>query len=252
MDKEQDILKGKFGLVGKDISYSFSKSYFNQKFAQSSLPYSYVNFDLKDISQIEHIIIQEPKLKGMNVTIPYKELVIPYLNKLNKHARNIGAVNTIKILNNNELIGYNTDYLGFKLSIEPHLKLHHKKALILGSGGASKGIAYALKLLGIPYKFVARSKREGIGLTYKTLNKDLIKEYPIIINCTPLGTHPNVDESPNIPFEGISSKHICYDLVYNPAVTKFMTLSKLHGATTMNGLKMLEIQAEEAWKIWSS
>lgn len=252
MDKKQDKLKGNFGLLGKDISYSFSRSYFNEKFDEIGLPYTYVNFDLQNISQLKMVLSQEKHLMGMNVTIPYKEAVIPYLNQLNDHAKIIGAVNTIKILDNKELIGYNTDYLGFKLSIEPHLKADHKKALILGSGGASKGIAYALTLLGIEYDFVSRSIKSGNSLTYDNLDKNIMLEYQIIINCTPIGTHPKIDESPNIPYEFMNSGYICYDLVYNPQMTKFMSLSKMKGAVVINGLEMLKIQAEEAWKIWNS
>ncbi len=240
----------KFGLIGKHIDYSFSKAYFTKKFEHEKLPHSYQNFDINSIIEFPEIIKTTKNLKGLNVTIPYKESIMPYLNKLNKKAKKIGAVNTIRITKKGNLIGYNTDYYGFKKSIKPHLKPHHKKALILGTGGASKAIAYALKQLGITYHFVSRLSSNIVNYTYDTLTEDIINEHQIIINCTPLGTHPNTNICPKIPYEAISKSHLLYDLIYNPEETKFLTIGKLKGASICNGQDMLELQAEKAWKIW--
>lgn len=252
MDNTKKKLKYKFGLVGKNIDYSFSRSYFAQKFADENLPHSYVNFDLKSLSEFEAIFNTSENLKGLNVTIPYKESVIPYLDKLDKRAKKIGAVNTIKISKTGKRTGYNTDYYGFKKSITPYLKKQHKKALILGTGGASKAIAYALKQLKIEFHYVSRTEKEGVSFIYSELSESLINAHQIIINCTPIGTFPNVNECPKIPYDGISQHHILYDLIYNPAETKFLQVGKLKEATILNGKKMLELQAEKSWRIWNS
>ena len=242
----------KFGLIGKNIAYSFSKSYFKEKFELEQITDAhYENFDIQDISEFKTILKNNPELKGLNVTIPYKEQVIPFLDKLNKKAAAIGAVNTIKVSKKGKLIGYNTDYYGFKKSIEPHLRLHHKKALILGTGGASKAIAYALERLHISTEFVSRNKSAIATYSYESLSKELLSEFTIIINCTPLGTHPNTDACPYIPYEFITDMHLLYDLIYNPAETKFLEKGKAKGAMTCNGLMMLHLQAEKAWKIWN-
>jgi len=250
MDNEQDKQKYKFGLLGRDISYSFSRGYFAEKFKNENLPHSYVNFDLPSIDDLAEIIENTSNLKGINVTIPYKEEVMPLLDKLNKTAKKIGAVNTIRFSKNNKLVGYNTDYYGFKNSIKPHLKSHHKNALILGTGGASKAIAYALKKLKIKYDFVSRTKKEGVTFLYSDLTEKIISDYTIIINCTPIGTFPNIDKCPNIPYNAISEKHILYDLIYNPERTKFLNQGFNKGATIINGLEMLRLQAEKSWEIW--
>ncbi|OYX25878.1 MAG: shikimate dehydrogenase [Flavobacteriales bacterium 32-35-8] len=242
----------KLGLLGKNISYSFSRNYFKSKFEKEGITgISYDNFDIEDISTFPSIIKNTNGLKGLNVTIPYKQAVMPFLDKIDKKAKAIGAVNTIKIKKNGKLVGYNTDCYGFKKSIKPLLKTHHKKALILGTGGASKAIAYVLNELKIEYNFVSRTTSKDVLLTYDDLNETLIKDFDIIINCTPLGTFPNVENCPNIPYEGITEKHIMYDLIYNPLETKFLKLGKEHNATTINGLKMLELQAEKSWSIWN-
>ena len=250
MENAQDKLNYKFGLVGKDISYSFSRGYFADKFKKEDLQHTYVNFDLQSIDELKAIIKNTSNLKGLNVTIPYKEQVIPLLDKLNKRAKEIGAVNTIRITKNNKLKGYNTDFYGFKNSLKPHLKSHHKKALILGTGGASKAIAYALKKLKIKYDFVSRSQKENVTYLYSDLSSDIISKYTIIINCTPIGTFPKVNQCPNIPYDAITSKHILYDLIYNPEQTKFLQCGELKGATTINGSEMLRLQAEKSWEIW--
>ncbi|WP_298894777.1 shikimate dehydrogenase [uncultured Psychroserpens sp.] len=242
----------RLGLLGRHISYSFSQEYFSQKFEALQLAFTYENFDLEHISELPQLLKHNPNIKGLNVTIPYKEEVIPYLDALDKKAKKIGAVNTITINSKGKLKGYNTDCYGFKKSIKPFLKSHHKKALILGTGGASKAIAYTFKKLNIKYDYVSRSKKEGVKFTYDNLDLDTIKNYTIIINCTPIGTHPNVNSCPDIPYDGITAKHLLYDLIYNPDETKFLKTGKLQGARTVNGYQMLVFQAEKAWKIWKS
>ncbi|REE82904.1 shikimate dehydrogenase [Lutibacter oceani] len=243
----------KYGLLGKNISYSFSKKYFTDKFEKLGLTdLTYQNFDIPEIEEFPFLLYhKEHEFRGINVTIPYKQSVMRYLNEIDPDAKEIGAVNTIKITDKNQLHGYNTDFFGFKKAIEPLLKNHHKKALILGTGGASKAIAYALKKLNIEYKFVSRRLADNVFL-YSMLNEQVMNEYNIIINCTPLGTHPNINESPDIPYEFISEKHLLFDLIYNPSETKFLQLGKKNGAVIKNGLEMLEFQAEKSWEIWNS
>ena len=242
----------KFGLLGKDISYSFSKKYFTENFEKLGLTdLKYLNFDIPEIEEFPFIYYhREEEFGGMNVTIPYKEKVMKYLDEIDEDAKEIGAVNTIKFTKDNRLVGYNTDVYGFQNSINPLLKSHHKKALILGTGGASKAIAFALKNLGIEYKFVSRQSMEN-GFLYSDLNQEIMADYTIVINCTPIGTHPNTNEFPNIPYEFITQKHLLFDLIYNPSVTKFLEEGKLKGATIKNGLEMLELQAEKSWEIWN-
>ena len=241
----------KLGLLGKNISYSFSRGYFKSKFEREGINnITYENFDIEDISIFPSIIQNTEGLKGLNVTIPYKQAVMPFLDKIDEKAKAIGAVNTIKVKKNGKLVGYNTDCYGFKKSLKPYLKAHHKTALILGTGGASKAVAYVLKELGIAYEYVSRTASPNVRFTYDDLNESIIDEFEIIINCSPLGTFPNIENCPNIPYGGISEKHILYDLIYNPLETKFLKIGKEHNATTINGLKMLELQAEKSWSIW--
>ena len=241
----------KFGLIGKNISYSFSKKYFTAKFEQENLPnLSYENYDISDIAELQKIVAETTYLKGLNVTIPYKESVFPFLDKIGKKALAIGAVNTIKITKKNKLKGYNTDYYGFKKTIKPHLKSHHKKALILGTGGASKAIAYALHQLGIDYKFVSRNPSFE-QFSYAELDKATFDKFTLIINCTPLGTFPNTEEFPPLPYSFLTEKHLAFDLIYNPAETLFLQKAKEQGSATLNGYEMLIFQAEKAWKIWN-
>jgi shikimate dehydrogenase len=243
----------KFGLLGKNISYSFSKKYFLEKFQKLGLKnYKYYNFDIPEIEEFPFLLYhKEEEFKGLNVTIPYKESVMKYLDEIDTDAKKIGAVNTIKITNNFKLIGYNTDVFGFQESIKPLLKNHHKKALILGTGGASKAVAFALKNLNINYKFVSRKSTDTM-LLYSDLTQEIIEEYSIIINCTPLGTHPNIENAPDIPYKFITKNNLLFDLIYNPEVTKFLKQGKAHGATIKNGLEMLQLQAEKSWEIWNS
>lgn len=241
----------KYGLIGKNISYSFSKQYFTDKFKQENLPnFSYENFDISDINQLQSIVAETLYLKGLNVTIPYKESVFPFLDKIDKKALAIGAVNTIKITKKQKLKGYNTDYYGFKKAIKPYLKPHHKKALILGTGGASKAVAYALHTLEIEYKFVSRNPKTK-QLSYEDLNSEIFNEYHIVINCTPLGTFPNIAELPPLPYSFFTNKHLAFDLIYNPAETTFLQKAKEFKAETLNGYQMLIFQAEKAWRIWN-
>jgi shikimate dehydrogenase len=246
-----NTIRKRFGLLGRNISYSFSKGYFTDKFSNENFAgCTYENFDIQEINFFLEIIKNNPDLKGLNVTIPYKEVVIPYLDKLSKKAAIIGAVNTIKITKKGKLKGYNTDYYGFKKSLQPLLQPHHKKALILGTGGASKGVAFALEELGILYTFVSREAKEN-AIGYDRINATTFDNYQIIINSTPVGTSPNVDAFPLIPYEYFTEKHIAYDLIYNPAETQFLQKAKAQGAQTKNGLDMLIFQAEKAWKVWN-
>ncbi len=244
------MAKHQFGLVGKNIGYSFSKGYFTEKFQKLNLiDYSYDNLDFQSIEEFPEYIKENPSLSGINVTIPYKEAVIPYLDKLSKKAAEIGAVNTIKITKSGKLKGFNTDYLGFKKSLQPLLNSNHKKALILGTGGASKAVAFALGKLGISYKYVSRNA-DGETFGYNQMNENTFKEFQIIVNCTPVGTSPNTNLCPDIPYEYFSKNHIAFDLIYNPSETLFLKKAKEQGAIIKNGLEMLTIQAEKAWDIW--
>lgn len=235
-----------YGLIGKNISYSFSRKYFKNKFKNEGVSNSqYINFDIDNLSELNNIF--NINNYGFNVTIPYKETIIPYLDSLDFHAEKIGAVNTIKI-ENGKKIGFNTDWIGFKKSIEPLLKSHHTKALILGTGGASKAVMYALDQLKIEYLIVSRNGKT----TYEDLSEEIIQNHTIIINCTPVGTFPNVDSAPVIPYNFITNNHLAYDLIYNPSETIFLKKCKEKGAVIKNGLEMLEIQAEESWEIWNS
>jgi shikimate dehydrogenase len=241
----------RFGLIGKDISYSFSKKYFKEKFsAELFNDCIYENFDIESIELFPEILKKNNDLKGLNVTIPYKEAIIPYLDKLSKKATLIGAVNVIRFTEKEKLKGYNSDYYGFKKSIKPLLQPHHKKALILGTGGSAKAVAFALDELDIFYTFVSREASENT-IDYNRVNATSFDNYQIIINCTPLGTMPNTKEFPLIPYDYFTNKHLAYDLIYNPSETQFLKKAKKKGATIKNGYEMLALQAEKAWKIWN-
>ncbi len=241
----------RYGLIGKNIDYSFSRTYFADKFDKKKDNKStYVNFDIQQISEFSELLSTHDDIRGLNVTIPYKQSIIPYLDSLSKKAKKIGAVNTIQITKKGKLKGYNTDWYGFYHSLKPLLKYSHKRALILGTGGASRAIEYALNKLGIKYQFVSRTASED-SLTYQDLNQEILSNHTIIINTTPVGTFPNVDQHPEVPMEYITSKHIVYDLIYNPEETTLMKLAKEKGATVKNGYEMLVLQAEKAYKIWN-
>jgi len=242
--------KQTFGLIGKVLSYSFSKKYFEQKFLEEGLSNCvYENFELEEIAAFAHLIKNTTNLKGLNVTIPYKTKVIPFLDELDEAAKAIGAVNTIKPIDG-KLFGYNTDVVGFKNSIKPLLQKHHTKALILGTGGAAKAVKYVFGKMGIGYQSVSRSKKEAV-ITYSNINEAILKEHYIIINTTPLGTFPAVENCPALPYKHLNHKHLLYDLVYNPTKTTFLKKGKEKGATIKNGLEMLELQAEASWNIWN-
>ena len=241
----------KYGLIGNNIDYSFSKTFFNSKFKKEESNNYYENFDISDLSQLSEVLLKNPKLKGLNVTIPYKESIIKYLDRIDSNAQKIGAINTIKITPEGKLIGYNTDFIGFKECLNNLLPISKKNALVLGTGGASKAILYALKSLNYKITQVSRVKKEGIT-TYAELNKEVMIQNQLIINCTPLGTFPNIEKYPSIPYQYVTKNHLMFDLTYNPLETMFIKLSKEQGARISNGLKMLEFQAEEAWSIWKA
>ena len=239
----------RFGLIGKSLDYSFSKNYFEKNNLDNN--YSYTNFEFESETALASFLLDDVFfLHGFNVTIPYKQTIIPYLDELDTIAEETQAVNTV-LVKNGKLIGYNTDVIGFQNSISKLIKSKHKKALILGTGGASKAIAYALSKLKIQTTSVSRIPIEKATLSYSALNKEHINSHKIIINTTPLGTFPIINECPNIPYQFITKNHLVYDLVYNPNETLFLYRAKEQGATIKNGLEMLEIQAEAAWRIWS-
>lgn len=243
----------KYGLIGYPLGHSFSVSYFNQKFEDEHLDAMYENFEIDSIDLLPEIIARNPELRGLNVTIPYKEKVIAYLDKISPEARAIGAVNVVKITNKNDevtLTGYNSDVIGFTLSIEPMLERYHKKALILGTGGASKAIDYGLRSLGLETLFVSRSEKHNT-IQYKDITPELIQEYNVIVNCTPCGMYPHTDECPDLPYEAMTNHNILYDLIYNPDETLFMKKGKAQGADVKNGLEMLLLQAFKSWEFWN-
>lgn len=236
-------------LVGKSLVHSFSKAYFSDKFTVLGLSnWDYQNFEIQAIEEIVELR-KHKNLKGFNITIPYKLAVFPYLDKIDKHANAIGAVNTVLVAAENNKVywhGYNTDWLAFKTTISPFCN-DISKALVLGTGGASKAIIYALESLGIEVLNVGRNT----AVNYDSLNQAILQQYQLIVNTTPLGTFPEIDEAPNLPYAAINKNHICYDLVYNPTETLFLRQCKNNGALVLNGLQMLELQADLAWDLWS-
>jgi len=239
----------KYGLVGKNIGYSFSKDFFTVKFEREKRADSYHNFDIESIESFEEIIQKHSDLKGLNITIPFKESILPFLDKIDKEAKAIGAVNTVKINSSGKLNGYNTDHYGFARALTDVLPLKEKTALILGTGGASKAIRYVLQTMKFDIKMVSRTKADNT-VTYDELNQEMIANHFLIVNTTPLGTFPNVENFPNIPYHYLTSDHFLFDLTYNPRTTTFMKLGAATGASVCNGLKMLEHQAKKSWKIW--
>lgn len=240
----------KYGLIGKNITYSFSRKFFTEKFRTEKTNAVYLNFDLEEISQFNEILHSENNLMGLNVTIPYKEIIIPFLDEISLKAKKIGAVNTVEF-RGGKSIGHNTDADGFVQALLSVLGKSTQKALILGTGGASKAIAFGLKSLEIPYQFVSRKKTKH-SISYEQLSEEIIKSHSIIINCTPLGTFPNCEECPNIPYSYLGKNHLLFDLTYNPPLSLFLKKGLQEGARIENGQKMLEFQAEKAWKIWNS
>ena len=240
----------KYGLIGYPLGHSFSISYFNQRFQDEGINAVYENFEIPTIEALDEVLNLNPELKGLNVTIPYKEKVIPYLDSISPEARAIGAVNVIKVSHEGKSVklkGYNSDVIGFTKSIEPMIeKKWHKKALILGTGGASKAINYGLRNLGLETVFVSRYERPDT-IQYQNITPDIIREYNVIVNCTPLGMYPKTEECPQLPYEAMDSHTILYDLIYNPDETLFMKRGAEYGAQTKNGLEMLLLQAFASW-----
>jgi len=241
----------RFGLIGYPLSHSFSKKYFEEKFLKENIrDCNYQNFELENLDQLSVLLKSKTNLKGLNVTIPFKESVLSFLHNKEKVVEETGACNCIKI-NDGILTGYNTDVTGFRKSIREKLKPHHKKALLLGSGGASKAVQYVLKQLGIEFTIVSRRQIEN-GLQYNEVGKKTMNEHDLIINTTPIGMFPHIDDEPPIPYEHLTHKYLLYDLIYNPKKTKFLQKGEEQGAQILNGYQMLVIQAEESWRIWNS
>ena len=242
----------KYGLIGYPLGHSFSINYFNQKFTDEDINARYYNFEIPTIDALAEVLDSNPELKGLNVTIPYKQKVMEYLDQISPEARAIGAVNVIKVMHQgNETIlkGYNSDVIGFTQSIEPMLEDYHKKALILGTGGASKAIDYGLRSLGLETVFVSRYERPET-ICYEDVTPEVVKEYNVIVNCTPLGMFPKTEECPRLPYEAMDEHNILYDLIYNPDETLFMKRGAQRGANVKNGLEMLLLQAFASWEFW--
>ena len=243
----------KYGLIGYPLGHSFSIGYFNERFENENIDAEYINFEIPTIDDLPEVLASNPQLKGLNVTIPYKEKVLPFLDSVSPEARAIGAVNVIRVThkgNKVTLKGFNSDVIGFTKSIEPMLEKHHKKALILGTGGASKAINYGLKSLGLETVFVSRYERPGT-IQYESITPEVVKEYNVIVNCTPLGMYPQSDVCPKLPYEALDSHNILYDLIYNPDQTLFIKNGLAHGAQVKNGLEMLLLQAFASWEFWN-
>ena len=241
------------GLLGKNISYSFSRGYFTEKFAKEGLSdHEYVNFDIQSIDEFPSVIREfKNHLKGLNVTIPYKQDIFSFLDDIDEVAKEVGAVNTVCMTKKGKLKGYNTDIIGFRNSLKPLLRASHTKALILGTGGASRAVAYVLKSMGIAYLKVSRCPKKKSEISYAELNNQFLTSHTVIINCTPLGTFPHIALKPNLPYRFLNESHLLYDLVYNPEMTSFLKEGKSRGAQIKNGLEMLELQAEASWHLWN-
>ena len=268
----------KYGIIGFPLGHSFSRGFFTEKFAREGIDAQYLNFEIPDVAMLKDVLRENPELRGLNVTLPHKQAVIPLLDELSDEAREIGAVNVIKIerfdnftisqfhnsskeqgsklsdckLSNCQikLTGFNSDIIGFTESIRPLLQPHHTKALILGTGGASKAICVGLKRLELEWQYVSRTPHEGM-LTYSQLSKEVLADYTVIVNCSPVGMFPKMDEAPAIPYEYLTPKHLLFDCVYNPEDTLFMQKGRKQGATVKNGLEMLHLQAIASWKFWN-
>ena len=244
-----------YGLIGRTLGHSFSRDFFTRKFEKENIDAEYLNFELPDIGDLMEVLAEYPDLQGFNVTIPYKQQVIPYLDAMSEVAQGVGAVNVVKLLRDDageivEIEGFNSDVVGFRESIKPLLKPQHSDALVLGTGGASKAVVYALKQLGLNVTMVSRTHSDE-AISYGELTPEIMNSHKVIVNTTPLGMYPKVDACPDIPYELLNEDYVCFDLVYNPEETLFMKRSAEHGATVKNGLEMLHLQAIEAWRIWN-
>jgi shikimate dehydrogenase len=243
----------KYGLIGHPLGHSFSISYFNEKFQNENIDAEYLNFDIPSIDGLFEVLALNPELKGLNVTIPYKEKVLSFLDSISPEARAIGAVNVIRVEHKGSdvrLKGFNSDVIGFTKSIEPMLEKCHKKALILGTGGASKAVDFGLRSIGLETVFVSRYERPGT-IQYGSVTAEVVKEYNVIVNCTPVGMFPRTDQCPQLPYEALDEHNILYDLLYNPDETLFMYKGRKQGATVKNGLEMLLLQAFASWEFWN-
>lgn len=252
--KNLDDFKKIYGLIGFPLGHSFSENFFNQKFESEKIDARYINFEIPEIKQLGEILLSHPNLYGFNVTIPYKEKILDFLDAIDPEAKAIGAVNVVKIYKQPDgsisLKGYNSDCAGFYDSIRPMIDPEiHTNALVLGSGGAAKAVIHSLKSLGVTTQIVSRYDKAGT-ITYGSLTSDIVIGHKIIVNTTPLGMYPHVDECPPIPYSAITPQHICYDLLYNPDVTLFMKKAAENGAKVKNGLEMLLLQAFISWNIW--
>ena len=242
-----------YGLIGHPLGHSFSCQFFTDKFENEDIDAKYLNFDISSIDDIMDVIASNPNLAGLNVTIPYKQKIIPYLDEISREAREIGAVNVVRVFRDGTdiiLKGYNSDIIGFRESITPLLHPHHQKALILGTGGAAKAVKYVLEKKGLETVLVSRYTRPGT-VSYKDIDGNAVKEYEVIVNCTPVGMYPKENECPSLPYEYLSGNNLLYDLVYNPEHTLFLKRGKQQGAAVKNGLEMLILQAIASWEIWN-
>src|SRR5690554_2084932 len=239
-----------YGLIGEILEHSFSSTYFMEKFARENIDATFQNFELPKVDDFRQVIRNNPNIHGLSVTIPYKTSIIPFLDDIDAVASQIGSVNSI-LVRDGYCKGYNTDVFGFKSSIKPFLEHGMERALILGTGGASKAVAYSLQQIGLDVMFVSRKPSKS-QLSYTDINQNVIKSFRLIVNTTPLGMYPNVASYPDLPYQYLSSSHLLYDLTYNPALTEFLRRGKERGATVINGLSMLHIQAEASWEIWNS
>lgn len=248
-------MKAQYGLIGYPLGHSFSRSFFTKKFQEEKIDAEYLNFEIPEASTLLRIIQEHPHLKGVNVTLPHKVAVIPLLHELSPEAAAIGAVNVIRITHTptgeTYLKGFNSDVIGFTDSIRPLLKSYHRKALVLGTGGASKAICRGLENLGIEWTYVSRNSGPD-RLTYSQLTPMILKEYMVIVNCSPVGMYPKVDQCPSLPYECLTASHLLYDIVYNPTTTLFMKRGAEQGATVKNGIEMLERQAIASWEFWNA
>ena len=245
----------RYGLIGYPLGHSFSKRFFAEKFKREGIDAVYENYEISEAGMLLDVVRQNPELRGLNCTIPHKQAIIPLLDSVSDEAREIGAVNVIRILRNadgsTKLEGHNTDCIGFEESIKLLLTIRHHNALVFGTGGASRAICYSLTRLGLEWKLVSRSPRPGM-LTYQDLAPEVIRQHTVIVNCSPVGMSPHTDEAPQMDYDALTPDHLLYDLIYNPEETLFLKHGWEHGCTTKNGQEMLELQAKASWEIWNN